>query len=164
MNQFLGSDQEVSEGGGLGQFTSDHMSGHAGTILYVEDELFVREVMGEVLRTAGYQVLVAKNAAEAEDIFQGWGEEVDLLLTDVILPGETGCVLADRLRRKSPRLRVLYVTGYAEEMGMCTREGEDCLAKPFSTDALLQRVQRMIDAAEFLGGRESGAMLACAGA
>lgn len=164
MNQFLGNDQEMSEGSGLGRFTDDLLSGYAGTILYVEDESFVREVMGEVLRAAGYHVLVAKNAAEAMDSFDRWGECVDLLLTDVILPGETGRVLAARFRGKNPRLKVLYVTGYAEHMGMCTTAMEHCLAKPFSTDALLESMRRMIDAPEFAAGRVNGTTPACAGA
>jgi two-component system, cell cycle sensor histidine kinase and response regulator CckA len=139
-------------------------SGNAGTILYVEDEAFVREVTAEVLRAAGYQVLVARNGAEAADIFQGWGLEVDLLLTDVILPGETGRSLAARLRRKNPRLRVLYVTGYADQMAMQLSPKEGCLAKPFSTDTLLARVSRMIERRDYRSFTESESMLACAGA
>jgi len=85
--------------------------GGAETILFVEDEVFVREVTGEVLRSAGYHVLTAKNSVEALRVYQGNRAAVDLLLTDIVLPGETGLVLAGRLRRENPELRVLFVTG-----------------------------------------------------
>jgi len=119
-------------------YVDEGAASFSGTILLVEDESFVREVTCEVLRAVGYQVLVAKNAADALDIYNERGSEVDLLLTDVILPGDTGRVLAARLRRANPRIKVLYVTGYAEQMGLRGTALEDCLAKPFSTDALLQ--------------------------
>ena len=62
----------------------------AETILFVEDEAFVREVTCEVLRSAGYRVLVANNAAEAAGIYDQRRGEVELLLSDVVLPGEMG--------------------------------------------------------------------------
>jgi len=134
------------------------------TILVVEDESFVREVTQEVLESAGYRVLIAQNAAEATEIYRERGTEVDLLLTDVILPGETGKQLASKLRWAQPRLRVLFVTGYAEQMGIRRGANEDCLAKPFSADALLERVQRMLAQPEFQPQATQQAMLACVGA
>lgn len=113
------------------------------TILLVEDEEFVREVAIEVLRTAGYRVLSAKNAAEALQLYDDAGHDIDLLLTDVILPGENGRALAERLRRENPLLPVLLETGYAEQMVRET--GEQCLAKPFSSDDLLGRVRELMD-------------------
>jgi two-component system, cell cycle sensor histidine kinase and response regulator CckA len=120
----------------------EEMLAGAETILLVEDEAFVREVTGEVLRSAGYEVLTARNAAEAAGAYSERRRRVDLLLSDVVLPGENGRVLASRLRRENPALKVLLVTGYAEQMGL--RE-EECLAKPFSTDVLLRRVREMLD-------------------
>src|SRR5271169_602645 len=125
----------------------------AETILFVEDEAFVREVTCEVLRSAGYRVLVANDAAEAAGIYDQRGGEVELLLSDVVLPGETGRALAGRLRRGNPELKVLLVTGYAEQMGMQDTKGEECLAKPFSTEALLRRVRQLLDQ----GGMRMGA-------
>jgi CheY-like chemotaxis protein len=116
----------------------------AETILLVEDESFVREVTREVLQAAGYQVLSASNAAEATRISEQFESEIDLLLTDVILPGESGRLLGAKLGQKNPRLKILYVTGYAEQMGT-KGMGNDCLAKPFSTDALLRQVRRILD-------------------
>src|ERR1035441_10058262 len=69
----------------------------AKTILLVEDEAFVREVTCEVLRSAGYRVLAAKNAAEAMRIYEARGDEVELLIRDVVLPGESGRVLAGEI-------------------------------------------------------------------
>jgi two-component system cell cycle sensor histidine kinase/response regulator CckA len=121
------------------------ISGGAETILLVEDEAFVREVTVEVLRSAGYCVLTARNGAEAERVYDESNGEVELLLTDVVLPGETGRALAGRLRRERPLLKVLLVTGYPEQMEQGEAPREECLAKPFSTEALLRRVRRVLD-------------------
>ena len=124
------------------------------TILFVEDEAFVREVTGEVLRSAGYRVLTAKNATEATGVYDQRRGEVELLLTDVVLPGETGRALAGRLRRENPGLKVLLVTGYAEQMGLREAMREECLAKPFSTEVLLRRVRQVLDRREQWSGSE----------
>jgi two-component system cell cycle sensor histidine kinase/response regulator CckA len=118
------------------------------TILYVEDEAFVRDVTCEVLRSAGYRVITAKNAKEAMRYYDACRGQVELLLTDVVLPGETGFVLAGRLRGEDPDLKVLLVTGYGEQMGRRGAEHEECLAKPFSAEALLQSVRHLLDHGE----------------
>ncbi len=117
----------------------------AETILLVEVEGFVREVTGEVLRSAGYRVLTAANGAEAGRMYAERRGKVDLLLTDVVLPGETGRALAGRLRREDPKLKVLVVTGYAEQMGRSAGLEEELLAKPFSTAVLLGRVRQVLN-------------------
>jgi len=134
--------------------THREASSWAETILYVEDEAFVRGVTREILHSAGYRVFAAKTAAEAVRIFQEHHFAVDLLLSDVILPGETGQTLAARLRRTNPRLKVLLVTGYGDQM--LDREGmHDCyLAKPFSSEALLQRIREVLGRGN-LGGNRS---------
>ena len=126
---------------GLGQ----QLSGGAKTILYVEDEAFVRNVTDEVLRSAGYKVLTARSADEALSAYRESPGAVDFLLTDVILPGETGITLATRLRREDPGLKVLFVTGYGEQLRLCNGERAECLAKPFSTAVLLQRIRQLFD-------------------
>ncbi len=115
-----------------------------GTILLVEDEVFVREVTSEVLRAAGYLVLTARSAAEAEQMYVQHRDEVGLLLTDVILPGENGRAFAERLRLSHPSLKILLVTGYAEQMGRPVNGREKCLAKPFSTGELLESVNELM--------------------
>ena len=135
-------------------FIEKRALGGAETILLVEDEAFVREVTREVLQAAGYRVLTAKNAAEAMELYDQRGDEVELLLTDVVLPGETGRALACRLRRESPRLKILLVTGYTKQMGRRETEADECLPKPFSTEALLLRVRQLLDRRDFGGDRK----------
>jgi two-component system cell cycle sensor histidine kinase/response regulator CckA len=118
----------------------------AETILFVEDETFVREVTSEVLRAAGYEVLTAQNASEATRLYEQCPGGIDLLLTDLVLPGETGRQLAARLAQGNPRLKILFVTGYAEHMRMSP--GQECLPKPFSTSALLAKVRQVLDLRE----------------
>jgi two-component system cell cycle sensor histidine kinase/response regulator CckA len=115
------------------------------TILFVEDEAFVRDVTCEVLQSAGYRVLTATNAAEAICIYDARGGDIDLLLTDVILRGETGRALAGRFRRENPGLKVLLVSGYAEQLGLLEAMQEKYLAKPFSTEGLLRQVRQLLD-------------------
>jgi two-component system cell cycle sensor histidine kinase/response regulator CckA len=97
------------------------------------------------LRSVGYRVLIAGNADEALGAYREYPGAVDLLLTDVILPGETGLTLAARLRREDSALKVLFVSGYAAQLGLCESGHAECLAKPFSTGALLQKVKQMLD-------------------
>jgi CheY-like chemotaxis protein len=133
----------------------------AETILFVEDETFVRDVTCEVLRSAGYRVLTAKNAAEAGRLYHEHRSEVELLLSDVVLPGETGRVLAGRLRRENSKLKILLVTGYAEQMGLRESKLEECLAKPFSAEVLLRTVRQLLDRGETRMGTENLVRPAC---
>jgi len=114
------------------------------TILVVEDEAFVREVTCEILRSAGYNPVSANNAAEAENIFLASHTEIGLLLTDIILPGETGRELAAKLRRSCTSLKVLFVTGYPEQMNVAKNWTETCLAKPFSAETLLRNIEDLL--------------------
>jgi two-component system cell cycle sensor histidine kinase/response regulator CckA len=130
----------------------------AETILFVEDEAFVRGVVSEVLRSAGYRVLTAQNALEAAVAFERRAGAIDLLLTDVILPGENGRTLARSLAKKNPRLKILFVTGYGDQMNLLAAENPDrenpgrqsihCLPKPFSAGILLQRIRQLLDGSE----------------
>jgi two-component system, cell cycle sensor histidine kinase and response regulator CckA len=113
------------------------------TILFVEDETFVRRVTAEVLCAAGYGVLTAQSAEEALRLYDRHSGAVDLLLTDLVLPGQTGSALAAILNRLDRRLKILFVTGYVERLK--TMEGQDCLPKPFSTSGLLEKVRQVLD-------------------
>jgi len=128
-----------------GRGAGDGLRAAAETILLVEDEAFVRDVTCEVLRSAGYRVLAARNAADAVGMCEARPGEVELLLSDVVLPGETGPAMALRLRREHPELKVLFVTGYAEQMGLLEGKQEEFLAKPFSAEALLRKVRQVLD-------------------
>jgi DNA-binding response OmpR family regulator len=112
------------------------------TILLVEDERFVRVAAAAVLKAAGYEVLVAKDALEATQLHSKRERTADLLVADVVLPGENGRKFARRLWREHPTLRVLLISGYPEQM---RSENEwQCLAKPFSTGTLLAKVEQTL--------------------
>lgn len=121
------------------------VQGGGETILFVEDEAFVRNVTGEVLCSAGYTVLTARTAAEGLVKYDELRGRVDLLLTDVILPGETGRTLARKLQLQNPALSVLFITGYPEQMSAHGPERAEFLAKPFSSGLLLRRVREQLD-------------------
>jgi PAS domain S-box-containing protein len=112
----------------------------AGLVLVVEDEPMVREIVTANLRGAGYQVLEAANGEEALEVAGPRVGELDLVVTDRIMPRMGGDALADRLRRLRPELPVLLMSGYAESP---TPEGlsapVDHLAKPFSRAELLRK-------------------------
>jgi CheY-like chemotaxis protein len=117
------------------------------TVLLVEDEGFVREVTCEILRSAGYRVLKAGNAREAMQAFQCHREEVQLLLTDVVMPGQNGRDLARDLRTICPGLKTLFISGYAENV--VTRHGPRehdvfYLPKPFSVRSLMRKVSQAL--------------------
>ena len=126
----------------------------AGTILLVEDETFVRSVTCEILESAGYRVLAAQEANEAQCLYDAHCGEVDLLFTDVVLPGRTGPELAAALRQKDPSLKVLLATGYPEQLRSRVEGQDECLAKPFSSSTLLERIQKLLSVGVLERGRE----------
>jgi two-component system cell cycle sensor histidine kinase/response regulator CckA len=134
------------------------------TILLVEDEAFVRNVTREILQAAAYRVLTAGNGVAATRLYEESGPEVDLLLTDMILPGENGGELAARMRRQNPGLRVLFVTGYADQIVALKDAGEEYLLKPFCGEVLLRKVAELINEPRAQAGHEEGFMRACVGA
>jgi two-component system cell cycle sensor histidine kinase/response regulator CckA len=118
-------------------------------VLVVEDEPAVRQVTVRALRGAGYQVLVASRGAEVEALAGDQVAGLALLLTDVIMPGQSGVEVATALRRRHPGLPVLFMSGYAQD----TFAGKDAAAagiqflpKPFTAAALLARVRAVLDA------------------
>jgi two-component system, cell cycle sensor histidine kinase and response regulator CckA len=82
-----------------------------GTILVVEDEAFVRDAACDILEAGGYQVLRARNAVEARAAFRHQQGSVQLLLSDVVLPGQSGPALADDLRAARPTVKILFISG-----------------------------------------------------
>ena len=119
------------------------------TILLVEDEEAVRDLAVEVLRGHGYTVLSTRHGADALLTAEQYEGVIDLLLTDVVMPGMSGVDLAERLTAIRPGLRVLFTSGYVgDRLGQRRYTGDpsDLLQKPFTPDALLQRVQQVFDA------------------
>jgi len=125
------------------------------TILVVEDNRTVRQLTAEILVSRGYRVLAADSGEEAMKLCEKFEEEVDLLLTDVIMPQESGPSLAERLTRVRPGMKVLYMSGYAEDMinqqGLL--EGSvSLLTKSFTMHELSVKVR------EVLGCKDSEAL------
>ena len=119
------------------------------TILLVEDEDAVRSLMQQFLEQGGYTVLVARDADEAVRLHDRRPGSIDLLLTDVVLPGSmNGIELAERLAALRPEMRVLCVSGYADRVvGWDDARARDLafMQKPFSTQALMRQVRQMLD-------------------
>ncbi len=119
------------------------------TILLVEDEEGVRNLVASMLRDQGYRVYEADNGAHALEVFAQVGDEVELLLTDVIMPKMSGRELAQRLVAESPGLKVVYMSGYTDDI--VAREGvvfDDTilLHKPFTIEGLSRKLREALDA------------------
>jgi len=126
------------------------------TILVVEDELPLRKLVCKVLADARYRVLEAANGQEAIILAAKSLKQVDLLITDVLMPGISGPDLMDKLRAVRPDLQVLFMSGYDREL-LSQREQKETfhfLAKPFSPQTLLGAVAGMLHAGE--GGASGG--------
>lgn len=126
------------------------VAGGSETIMIVEDDPSVRTIASAVLRRLGYQVIEAASGPEAINAWEAHGPKVDLLLTDLVLPGGmSGRELADQLRRIQPKLKVVYMSGYSEEIISRHIEfipGENLLQKPFPPSMLGEIIRRVLDA------------------
>jgi PAS domain S-box-containing protein len=116
------------------------------TILLVEGEPLIRELSRDMLERQGYRVILASSASEAEQIGRSAGS-FDLLITDAAMPNSSGAELARKLRAAHPGLKVLYISGYAEEprpLSDPAIEGAAFLQKPFSADSLGRKIRQML--------------------
>ena len=120
---------------------------HGETILIVDDEDTIRTLMKELLGELGYRTLEADNGPAGLEILES-REHIDLLITDVGLPGGmNGRQLADAALTKRPRLKILFITGYAESAAVSSghlRRGMHILTKPFTMDALGSRIKNIL--------------------
>jgi PAS domain S-box-containing protein len=115
------------------------------TVLLVEDEAALRELVAETLSEGGYTVIAASRADEALERAAAHAGVIDLLLTDVIMPGLSGPVLARQLLELRPETRVLFMSGYtANTLGQQGVSEQDVLEKPFSPSALLRKVEAVL--------------------
>jgi len=123
------------------------------TVLVVEDQAEVRTLTTRILEARGYTVLEAAGADDALRLVDGNGERIDLLLTDVVMPGMNGRELAARLTAQRGDLKVLFVSGYTGEAirqhGLL-ESGAAFLQKPFSPDVLARKVRDVLDETERL--------------
>jgi PAS domain S-box-containing protein len=118
------------------------------TVLVIEDEPIVRGVIVEMLADQGYRTLEAVDGPSGLKILRS-DERIDLLVTDVGLPGMNGRQVADQAREGLPDLKILFITGYAESVAMADgflQPGMEMITKPFDLDHLAQRVRAMISA------------------
>jgi two-component system, cell cycle sensor histidine kinase and response regulator CckA len=118
------------------------------TVLLVEDQDGIRDLVGQFLRRNGYTVLHAVDGDEALRIAAGHGEMIDLLLTDVLMPNIGGRELAERLIQVRPQMRVLFMSGYPEHTslgGETMGQPAAVLQKPFSMDNLARKIRNVLD-------------------
>jgi PAS domain S-box-containing protein len=118
------------------------------TILLVDDEPMVRDITARILRSQGYCVLEAGDAAQAILVQHEWDGEIDLLLTDVVMPQMGGKELAARLQQSQPDLKVMYLSGYAHDVILdqdILKPDVALINKPFTSACLLQTVREVLN-------------------
>jgi PAS domain S-box-containing protein len=123
--------------------------GGSETIMVVEDEPVVSELVREVLETLGYRVLIASEGTEALTIAKQHDGPIDLILTDMVLPGTDGVTLAKEITNNRPDAKVLYMSGYSENFVLPSEIGDaddevHFLRKPFTTDVLASKIRKIL--------------------
>ena len=121
-----------------------------GAVLLVEDETAVRHALERLLTGEGYTVLTAANGAEALPMFAGRKNEIELLITDIVMPAMSGRELAEQCRALRESLKVIYVTGYTRDSLLSQQtfeDGTEFIEKPFTRDAVLARIANVLSPA-----------------
>jgi two-component system cell cycle sensor histidine kinase/response regulator CckA len=117
------------------------------TILLVEDDSFVQDATRSILEHAGFSVLACGDAINAIRTYERCDHPIDLVMTDMVLPGRDGRQLGEDLRRRSPQLQVLVTSGYgnAEFETEDPANGKYFLAKPYSRKNLIEKIESILD-------------------
>jgi CheY-like chemotaxis protein len=117
------------------------------TILLVDDEDGVRKLCSSILQSNGYTVIEAIDGSAGLVAYEKNGGQIDLLLTDIVMPHMNGFELADRLAEKNTQLSILYMSGYRDNpIGPASKAGErPFLHKPFTPEVLLAKVRESLD-------------------
>jgi two-component system cell cycle sensor histidine kinase/response regulator CckA len=120
----------------------------AATVLVVDDEELIRELVGMMLGALGYRVLSAENGAQAMELGRARGlEGIDVLITDMCMPGMSGAELAEEFRALRPGIKAIFISGYSsdeiESMGVDVREAA-CIAKPFQAHTIAKAVRTLL--------------------
>jgi DNA-binding NtrC family response regulator len=118
------------------------------TILLVEDEPFVREATCGILESAGFDVLPAEDAEDAMKVYEARKRAIDLVMTDMVLPGRSGGQLGQDLRQHSPTIVVLVTSGYSNLECETEKPGSRTyfLAKPYSKRTLVEKIEKILGA------------------
>jgi two-component system, cell cycle sensor histidine kinase and response regulator CckA len=120
------------------------------TILVVEDEDGIRNLICEFLRLGGYTVLAARHGREALAVAAAHEGRIDLMITDLVMPLMGGWELAQTMGTLRPETRVLYMSGYSDRSNTPLAEGLEFMDKPFAPEAMMQKVRQMLDAPRVL--------------
>ncbi len=121
----------------------------SGTVLVVEDQREVRRLACASLKRSGYTVIEAANGSEAMTLAGNHPGKIDLLVTDVVMPGMGGREVAEKLRARLPDLKVLFISGYTDDAvihRLATGSSTGYLQKPFSPSTLISRIRALLDA------------------
>jgi CheY-like chemotaxis protein len=127
---------------------AEMVAGGSETILIAEDEPDLRDLTRIFLEGYGYKVLEAESAAQAIQTADSFKGSIDLLLTDVIMPGMSGAQLAENILTKRPQTRIVYMTGYTDDMVVqhkVLEPGVNLLQKPFNRIDLALKVRSTLD-------------------
>ena len=128
----------------MAEMVQTHRENAGATVLVVEDEFIIRDLMVELLTDDGYTVLDAGDGPAALALLES-GRKIDLLITDVRLPGLDGRALADAARQLWPDVKILLVTGFADkELASGLLPGMAIILKPFEMEALLSQARQMV--------------------
>jgi PAS domain S-box-containing protein len=133
------------------EMSRDDSSGGNETVLLVEDEDDVRELIQDYLGSQGYTVLSASTGEEGMELARGLSSAPSLLISDIVMPGMNGRVLSDQLRASYPHLKVLYVSGYTDDALVRHSplpQGTHFLQKPFALSTLAKKIRDIVDATE----------------
>lgn len=128
-------------------FADTQLSGGGEVVLLVEDEEMVRQMARQILEMNGYDVLEARHGKEALIISELYQDQIDLMVTDVVMPQMGGPELAERLAKSRPETKVLFLSGYTDEAIVHHGVLDDTvnfLQKPFTTDAFAQKVREVL--------------------
>lgn len=131
----------------LPELSEKHLTHEGEVVVVVEDETLVRELIVEVLGELGYRVLQAADGTSGVQLLERL-ERVDLLVTDIGLPGLNGRQVADTARARRPNLKILFMTGYAENAAMANgflEPGMEMITKPMSMEVLAAKIKAMVE-------------------
>ena len=131
------------------------LPGGTETVLVTEDDDTVRNLCGRILERLGYKMMPARNGAEAIATAQKYVERIDLLLTDVVMPGMNGSELATQLVLHHPEMKVLFTSGYTDDAIVrhgVLDEGVSFIGKPYTPSALARKVREVLDKSGRQGG------------